>query len=193
MDGEVAQSAWWVAGTFLSHRLVEGVPSVAEREGARDWADDRGALLGRLVIVACKGLLVVLVDACPEGDVGDVLLVGDAERLAGLMRVAGRVGPELGEGVGSSVCARLVSRVTFGMRCLVDSEDDVAVFERGGGCVDRAFGGGWDVADDDWSLSLALVDPCVGLAAVGRVVDDGVVPLVGGEEAGFGQTRSLIR
>ena len=74
MDGEVAQSACWVV--FLSHRLVEGVPSVAEREGARDWANDRGALLGRLVIVACKGLLVVLVDACPEGDVGDVLPSG---------------------------------------------------------------------------------------------------------------------
>ena len=125
----------------------------------------------------------MLVDACPEGNVGDVLLVGDAERLASLVWVAGRVGPELSEGVGSSVCARLVSRVAFGVHRLINSEDDVAVFERGGGCVDRALEGGRDVADDDGSLSLAFINPCVGLAAVGRVPDDGVVPLVGGEEA----------
>ena len=183
VDGEVAQSSWWVVGAFFAHRLVEGVPSVAEWEGARDRADDRGALLRRLVVVACKGLLIVLVDACPEGYVGDVFLVCDAERLAGLMRVAGCVGPELGEGVGSFVCARLVSCVAFGVRCLVDSEDDVAVFERGGGCVDRALEGGRDVAYDDGSLSLAFINPCVGLAAVGRVPNDGVVPLISGEEA----------
>jgi hypothetical protein len=52
---------------------------------------------------AVKGLLVVLFDACPESYVGVVLLVGDAESLAGLVRVAGRVGPELGECVGASV------------------------------------------------------------------------------------------
>lgn len=52
---------------------------------------------------AGKGLLVVLVDACPERYVDVVLLVGDAESLAGLVRVAGRVGPELGECVGASV------------------------------------------------------------------------------------------
>ena len=177
VDGEVAQSAWWVVAGLLAYCLVKGVPSVTEGKGARDWADDRGALFRRLVIVACKGLLVVLVDACPEGDVGDVLLVGDAERLASLVRVTGRVGPELGEGVGSFVCARLVSRVAFGVRCLVDREDDVAVFEGGGGCVNRALEGGRDVADDDGSLSLAFIDPCVGLA-VRRPV---------------GQTRSLAR
>ena len=116
----------------FAYGLVEGVPSVAERKGACDRADDRGALFRRLVIIACKRLLIVLVNACPEGNVGDVLLVGDAERLASLVWVAGRVGPELGEGVGSSVFARLVSRVAFGVYCLVDSEDDVAVFERGG-------------------------------------------------------------
>ena len=65
----------------------------------------------------------------------------------------------------------LVSRVAFGVRCLVYSEDDVAVFEGGGGCVDRALEGGRDVADDDGSLSLAFIDPCVALAAVGRVPD----------------------
>ena len=159
---------------------------------ARDRADDRGALLRCLVIIACEGLLVLLVDACPEGDVGDVLLVCDAERLAGLVWVAGRVGPELGEGVGSSVFARLVSRVAFGVYCLVDSEDDVADFERGGGCVDRALEGGRDVADDDGSLSLAFINPCVGLAAVGRVPDDGVVPLIAVRRP-VGQTRSLTR
>ena len=45
----------------------------------------------------------MLVDACPERYVDVVLLVGDAESLAGLVRVAGRVGPELGECVGASV------------------------------------------------------------------------------------------
>ena len=73
-------------------RAIQGTDGGPDR-GVRDRADDRGALLRRLVIVACKGLLVVLVDACPESGVGrDVLLVGDAERLAGLVRVAGRGG-----------------------------------------------------------------------------------------------------
>jgi len=38
-----------------------------------------------------------------------------------------------------------------------------------------ALEGGGDVADDEGSLALAFVNPRGGLAAVGRVADDGVV------------------
>ena len=40
------------------------------------------------------------------------------------------------------------ARVAFGVECLVNCEDDVAVFERGSGCVDGSLEGGGDVADD---------------------------------------------
>jgi hypothetical protein len=78
-----------------------------------------------------------------------------------------------------SVCSCCVPRartcVAFGVECLVNCEDDVAVFERGSGCVDGLLEGGGDVADDEGSLALAFVNPRGGLAAVGRVADDGVV------------------
>ena len=78
-------------------------------------------------------------------------------------------------GLSPCVLAVYRARVAFGVECLVNCEDDVAVFERGSGCVDGSLEGGGDVADDEGSLALAFVNPRGGLAAVGRVADDGVV------------------
>jgi hypothetical protein len=78
-------------------------------------------------------------------------------------------------GLRPCVLAVYRARVAFGVECLVNCEDDVAVFERGSGCVDGSLEGGGDVADDEGSLALAFINPRGGLAAVGRVADDGVV------------------
>ena len=79
-------------------------------------------------------------------------------------------------GLRPCVLAVYRARVAFGVECLVNCEDDVAVFERGSGCVDGLLEGGEGMSPMmRGSLALAFVNLRGGLAAVGRVADDGVV------------------